>query len=252
MNAFIFFALSVGGIVAIAYFAYWWNRHGGGKALREQEERRKRERAASAAARGWQYDPTINGDIHYRISGQLEDGRDWQMEYNADQSSSSSSPKLIFRVPSPAERGHAWVIHDRRTWSFMQKGGVRAVASGILKLAGAFSDEMRTRKEFFLNARILPAGSDVFREHFVLVSQDDKWTALVSSSIERQILHWPAFKQSMTNRDNCFSAELTDAGLKVQLFADAPDFAVIEHMVRLGQALAARSADIEQGSAPQP
>ncbi len=252
MNAFIFFALSVVGIIAIAFFARWWNLHGGGKALREQEERRKRERAASASVRGWQYAPTITGDIHYRIRGQLEDGREWQMEYNSDQSSSSSSPKLIFRVPESAAHGYAWVIHDRRTWAFMQKGGVRAVASGILKLAGAFNDTMRARKEFFLNARILPAGSAGFREHFVLVAQDDRWAALVTPSIERQILNWPDFKQSMSSRDNCFSAELTDAGLKVQLFADAPDFAVIEHMVRLGQALAAGSGGLEQGHSPQP
>ena len=99
ISGFFIFILVATVIIGVIYYARWWNQHGGGKIRREQEERRKAERAASVRARGWQYDGTIDGNIHYRISGRTADGHDWRMHYDSDHSSSSSTPKLIFEAP---------------------------------------------------------------------------------------------------------------------------------------------------------
>ncbi len=244
ISGFFVFIIVAAAIVGVIYYARWWNQHGGGKIRREQEERRKAERAASVRARGWQYDGTIDGNIHYRISGQTEAGHDWRMHYDSDHSSSSSSPKLIFLAPWPSGTEHQWIIHDRKTWSIMQKSGVRAVVGGLAMLASAFSDAMKAKRDFYLNAEVLPAGGFEFRERYVLAGHDARWRELLDGEIERLILDWPEFKQSMSMRDNCFSAELVPEGLRVQLYADAPDIAVIQHMAKLGQRLTDKAKSI--------
>ncbi len=241
LTAFVFLFVIIGVIGAFIY-AWWWNRHGGGKTRREQEEKRKAARAASIRARGWNYDGTIDGNIHYCISGTTEGGLPWRITYDSDQSSSSSSPKLIFSAPLKVKDGYAWFIHDRKTWDIMQKTGVRALVGGLAALAGAFSDGAKVKRDFYLNAQLMPAGSAAFRERYVLVGNDVHWASLLDAEIERRMLEWPEFTQSMSMRDNCFSAELGPDGLSIKLYADAPDLAVIDHMARLGQQVLEKSA----------
>lgn len=240
-TAIVFLFLIIAAACAIAY-GYWWNKHGGGRTKREQEEKRKLARAASIRARGWQYDGAIDGNIHYRISGTTESGLAWRIVYDADQSSSSSSPKLIFSAPVAAQHGYAWFIHDRKTYDIMQKSAVRAVVGGLATMAGAFAASVKLKRDFYLNSQPISAGSAEFRQRYALVGNDLRWASLIEPEIERRMLEWPAFKQSMSMRDNCFCAELGPTGLSITLYADAPDLAVIEHMARLGQPLLEKTA----------
>lgn len=240
-TAFVFLFIIIAVVGGLIY-AWWWSNHGGGKTRREQEEKRKAARAASIRARGWKYDGTIDGNIHYRISATTENGRTWKMFYDSDHSSSSSSPKLVFSAPLTVKDGYAWFIHDRKTWEIMQKTGVRVLVGGLAKLAGAFSDGVKAKGDFYLDAQPIPAGSAEFRQRYVLVGQDVRWASLIEPEIERRMLEWPDFKQSMSMRDNCFSAELGPEGLSIKLYADAPDLAVIDHMARLGQQMLEKAA----------
>lgn len=241
----IFLAVFVVILLAIVY-GHWWQTHGGGKLRRELRERRKLERAASARARGWRYDDTIRGDIHYRIESAAEETLPWSIHYDSDQSSSSSSPKLVFRSSAVTASAYEWTIHDKRTYDMLQKPGARLVIGGFAKLIGAFSDRMRILRDFYLSAQTLAAGSAAFQARYVLAAADPKWAALIDQEIERWILRWPPFTQSMSNRDNCFSAEFSHRGLKLQLYADAPDFVVIEQMAKLGQRLLAETRALRQ------
>jgi hypothetical protein len=242
-TAFVFLFIIIA-VIGVFIYAWWWNKHGGGKTKREQEEKRKAARAASVRARGWSYDGAIDGNIHYRISAETESGMAWKIFYDSDQSSSSSSPKLVFNAAVPMRDGdrYAWFIHDRKTWEIMQKTGVRVLVGGLAKLAGAFSDGVKAKGDFYLDAQPIPAGSAEFRQRYVLVGHDVRWASLIEPEIERRMLEWPDFKQSMSMRDNCFSAELGPDGLSIKLFADAADLAVIDHMARLGQQVLERAA----------
>ncbi len=243
---FIFAAVSVFFIGLIIY-GRWWELHGGGKIRRAAEERRKTERAASARARGWQYDGTIDGNVHYRITGASADGTAWTIHYDSDHSSSSSRPKLIFSAPALSGDGYRWIIHDKKTFDITQKAGVRIMVGGLTRLVGAFSDSMKIKRDFYLNAIVIHAGSDEFRKRYVLAATDGRWSSLLSSEIERMILSWPDFKQTMSLRDNCFSAELAPQGLRITLYCDAPEFAVIEQMAKLGDRLVEETTRIGTG-----
>jgi hypothetical protein len=211
--------------------------YGGGRQRREAEQRRKSERAASASARGWQYDGTIVGDIHYRISSKTPTGAAWQIHYDSDQSSSSPSPKLVFLSEALAGPIFVWTIHDKKTYDFVQRGSVRMIVGSISRLVGAFSESMKIKRDFYVGATTLPAGSRAFQARYVLAALDTRWSLLIDSEIERLVLNWPYFKQSMSSRDNCISAELAPAGLRVQIHCDAPDVKVIEQLAELGQRL---------------
>ena len=244
-------AIAFAGVIA-ALIAYgrWWNLHGGGKFLREKNERRKADREASVKARGWNYDGTIDGNIHYRISGVASVGTPWLIQYDSDQSSSSSTPRLSFIVAALAAPEYRWIIHDKPTYDVVQKRMIKAVIGGIVSLVGAFSDAMKIKRDFFERGRDLRAGSAEFRGRYVLASTDSRWAALLDSEIERGILAWPPFKQTMSRRDNCVSAELTPQGLCVHVYCDAPEMAVIEHMAKLGQRLTEKCLQIDAPASP--
>jgi hypothetical protein len=245
-SAFAFLCIAMVAMAAVIALSYWWQNHGGGRDRRDQEDRRQLERAASARMRGWAYHGRIDGNIHYRLSGESACGIAWSIRFDADQSSSSPTPKLVFLAPALARPAYAWTIHDKKTHDFTQKSSVRAIVGGLSSLVGAFSDTIRAKRDFYLRAITLPSGSRAFRDRYVLSATDPRWTPLLDQEIERLILQWPDFRPTMSMRDNCFSAELAASGLRVQLYCDAPDFAVIEQMARLGERLVERTAQVER------
>ncbi len=225
----------------VAVWSRWWSNYGGGKQRRDIEARRKIEREASARARGWTYDGLIEGDIHYRIRGVSAGGVAWCIHYDADHSSSSSTPKLVFLAHSPRVETYVWTLHDRKAFELVQLAAVRAIVGALARLAGAFSPGVRRKAAFYIDAVALPVGRSAFRARYVLAATDARWTGLVDETVERLVTNWPFFVGTMSDHDNCFSASLSDAGLKVQLYCDAPDFAVIAHLSTLGQQLVANS-----------
>ena len=239
----VFVALFIGAVC----YGRWWELHGGGKTSREKEARRKVARGASARARGWRYDGTVDGNIGFRISGETPGGTTWTIHYDSDHSSSSSTAKLVFNAQTLSSATYVWTIHDKKTYDITQKRVVRAIIGGISKLVGVFSDSLKLKRDFYLKAGVLAAGSREFRERYVLAATDSRWTALIDTEIERQFLNWPKFKQTMSLRDNCVCAELAPQGLRVLLYADAPEFDVIEHMAKLGQMLTDATVRIKAG-----
>ncbi len=238
--------------IGLIIYGRWWEQHGGGKSRREKEIRRKEERVAGSRARGWNYDCTIDGNIHYRIAGEVPGGQPWTIHYDTDQSSSSSTPKLIFTASTLGDVGYQWIIHDKKTFDIAQKTGVRMIVGGLSKLVGAFSDSTKVKRDFYLNAVIIASGSAEFRKRFVVAAMEPRWSSLLDREIEGLILNWPDFKQTMSARDNCCSAELAPHGLRVTLYCDAPEFAVIEQLAKLGQRLMEESIRINSATSTEP
>lgn len=243
----LFFILIAGLVAAFIGYAWWWNQHGGGKEERERQELESRRRGPRLQMNGWRYDDTHEGDIRYRVHGTSPGGLAWTLEYDSDHSSSSSSPRLIFRVEALSCGDHEWNLMDRWSFDLTRKGVGGALVGGLSAIGGALSKAFARKREFYLNAAERPVGSAALRGRFVLIAESARYDNLIDAATESRILSWPEFKQSMSKRDNCLSAELGPEGLDVKLYADGPSVEVIEQMVRLGEALADASAQASRG-----
>ena len=228
------FAIFVG---LIAY-GYWWHNHGDGKRQRECANQEAKDRAALVEVRGWRYEVPESGDIKYRIYGRKPGGLAWELHCDSDHSSSSSTPKLMFKVPELDRQKWIWSINDRPTFDIVQKKAVKAVISGLASAVSLFSDTMKAKTAFFNNAKAQNAGSQAFQARYVLASETARWNSLIDAEVERAILDWPTYKGSMSRVDNCLSAELGPVGMEVKLYVDGPSMEVIDHIVALGERLA--------------
>jgi hypothetical protein len=225
-------------IVGLIAYGYWWHNHGDGKRQRDRVNQESKDRAALVHARGWRYEVPESGDIKYRIHGRTPSGLAWELYYDSDHSSSSSTPKLKILVPELGRQKWMWAINDRPTFDVVQKKAVKAIISGIAGAASLFSDKMKEKTAFFNNAKAQNAGSQAFQARYVLVSDNTRWNSLIDADVERAILHWPAYKGSMSRPDICLSAELGPGGLEVKLYVDGPSMEVIDQIVTLGERLA--------------
>lgn len=210
-------------------------------AERKRADEESRTRAVRGERRGWRYDPTPQGDIRYRFYGTTAGGSDWALEYDSDHSSSSSSPKLVFRVSMVATGEHAWAIFDRGAYDLVRSGVGKVVIGGLASLISLASDRMAKKRDFFYAASEVDTGISEWKKRYVLLAHAGQFKTLVDRSTARRILQWPAFKPSMSRRDNCFGAGCDPQGVEVHLYADGPSFEVIEHLVSIGETLADRT-----------
>jgi hypothetical protein len=227
--------------VGMLAYGIWWHNFGDGKTKREAEAKQARERKSRLLAHGWEYEELTEGDIRYRVRGRTEEGVDWVLHYDTDHASSSSTPSLVFRATSLGNGSYVWHLDDRPSFEIAQGKVAKALISGLATMVGKLSESIRVKNDFYTTAKPLPVGSANFSKRFVLVAKESRWSPLVDFETERLILNIPAFKPGMSRSDNCFSAGLDPEGLMIKLYADGPSTEVIEHIIRLGQALADRS-----------
>jgi len=241
------FLLIIGAVVAIFVYAWWWNRHGGGKEEREHQEAESRRRGPRLQMNGWRYEGKPDGDIRYRVFGTTPGGLKWKLEYDSDHSSSSSSPRLRFRIETLTGDDHEWQLIDRWSFDVTRKGVGGALVGGLSAIGGALSSSFARQRDFYLKAGERPIGSAALRERFVLIAESARYDKLIDAEAEARILNWPDFKPSMSKRDNCLSADFGPQGMELKLYADGPSVEVIEQVVRLGEALADGSQRLRGG-----
>ena len=228
-------------LVAVSIFHYHF--YGEGLRERKRQEANSAERAARAHARGWRYDGTHDGTVRYRIHGSGAAGLAWIIEFDCDHSSSAPQPKLHFRMPALAADRLEWQLVDAWRYRLWLCRASRAVFGGMLRLADAAIGPLWDHRRFIDEARDLGAGSDAFRQRFVLAGRVDATARLIDAETETLILNLPYFLPPPgRSEDRCLSAEQGCDGLRVTLDCDGPSFEVIEHLAQLGQALVARLA----------
>lgn len=222
--------------LGLAGYLLYWVWLGTGKTANEHQLRLKAERGRWARQQGWQYEEVKSGDIAWRIHGTSAQGT-WTIEYDTDAASSSSTPKLNWRMPGPARGQITWAVMDVMQHNLMTQGAVGSVLRGMFSLLGA-----KEETEFFRNARpqALPAAGRDFNNRFVLLARRSGYGDLVDAHVAGLLLHWPAFESSFSRQDNALSARQDAQGVSVRLACDGPDFAVIAHLAELGNALAQR------------
>jgi hypothetical protein len=241
MSPLIIVAFVVAVVLAMLAYGIWSHNFGAGKTKREAEAKQALERKSRLLARGWEYEELTEGDIRYRVRGRTEEGVDWVLHYDTDHASSSSTPSLVFRATSLGNGSYVWHIDDRPSFEIVQGKVAKALISGLAAMISKLSESIRVKNDFYTTAKPLPVGSANFAKRFVLVAKESRWSSMVDFETERLMLNMPAFKPGMSRADNCLSAGLEPEGLMVKLFVDGPSTEVVEHIIRLGQALADRS-----------
>ncbi len=228
--------LVIGGLVAILALVSRLKR-----ARNAKEHRRSAERARRVRDLAWEYDPSREGDICYRFRSVSPDGIPWQMHYDANHSSSSARPKLVWRADTLAAARIELAIGSRRVYEAFTGGVARTLISGAALVFGRFGDGvLKDLNEFMHEARPLNVGSSRFRKLFVLVARDSRFAGLVDPEIERLVLDWPRVEGKKPAPDPGLQVRLDRAGLHVEVQVDAPPMAICEHLARLGESVAGR------------
>lgn len=233
------FAVALLVALAVGYM-FWSHFFGAAKRERERQGKLATERSQRARTLGWRYQDTADGRRPYRLHGTSPGGEPWTIEYDTDTPGRIPTPRLVFRVARTGRTDIAWRIADRGSYKLMHSLPGRAIIGVFLALITALSSMKVKLRQSPELTREIPAGSATFRQRFVMFGPDARAAKLVDAEVERMILGWPEFRSPLSRKDNSFSAALGPAGLEVKLACVNPDFAVIEHLARLGQRLVDR------------
>jgi hypothetical protein len=235
-----------GGLAVVVLFgflfgiAYLAKKQNAAAAAIYQADAAQRERRAREL--GWRYDGTFAGDIRYRFFGSTPRGQDWELRFDSDASSSSSQPKLIWEITSLKSGRTEFQISHGKKFEDLQDPSARKVLLFAARLAGGFKlDSVNDAIAFMQEARVQPLGSGRFRQHLKLIARTPGEVAnLLDDECERLLLNWPRTVEPKFDAFQAVGIERDRAGLRIECRYDGTDMPLCEHIVKLGEALAAR------------
>ena len=200
-----------------------------------QRERRAREL-------GWRYDGTFVGDIRYRFFGSTPRGQSWELRYDSDASSSNSRPKVIWEITSLKSGRTEFQISQGKKFEDLQDPSAQKVLLFAARLAGGLKLEaVNDAIAFMKEARVQPLGSGRFRQRLKLIARTPGEVAnLLDGECERLLLDWPRTVEPTFDAFQAVVVERDRAGLRIECRYDSTDMPLFEHIVKLGEALAAR------------
>jgi hypothetical protein len=231
------FAVVVAGVMLAA--VAWGVRYNRERAAAEARERPVRERRAREL--GWRYDGAPDGDIRYRFEGCNADGLQWTMKFDSDQSSSSSSPKLVWDAPGvKARRLELMLGHRPHIESYTSGTARKVIGASSFLLGRIVGAPVREMNDFLGAAVVTTAGSAT--EGFAIASRDPALARrlLQDAELMRLLRNWPRGMPKGFAPAKAVSAQLDRDGLHVKLQVDGPPTAACEQLAKLGEALAAR------------
>jgi hypothetical protein len=193
---------------------------------------------AHARARGWRVETPDSGDIRYRLHGRTLEGVAWTLAFDSDQSSSSSSPKLVWRAEGLKAARTELMIGSRKQWAGFGLPATKRLFAGARWLLGGISATVMDMGEFVEQATVSPYGSPAFCEHFVVAARTPAMARAVPERLEGLLLRWPREAGSKFDAGRSVSIWFNAAGLEVNCKIDAPAPPVLDHVVAIGAALA--------------
>jgi hypothetical protein len=229
-----------GFFLAVIFVMLWAKNQNAQKIARDKPQAALRERRAREL--GWRYDPTYDGDIRYRFSGSTRHGLPWEMRYDSDASSSSSTPKLIFEIPSLRVMQTSFEISQGKAFELMQGSGARKVASVAASIAWAVGSAVAQDViSFYSDAKIQPQGSLRFRNKWKVMARNlADVSGLVDAETEDLLLNWPTTVERQFDPQGSVVVTRGPKGLQVECKYDSSDMPLFEHIVKLGEAIAVR------------
>jgi hypothetical protein len=223
-------AAALGAFAAIAPVVFWLAR---GRAWSPSDPRAAaRQRARRASQRGWAYDETTAGDTVFTLRGE-EEGVKWKVRYRADPMRPDACPTLSWATTSVQGSVTELRVIGRARY---ERGS--AVAEPVIeKLSSPREIALaQAHAEFVERTKPAKAGSDAFRERFVVLARNRRLArALVDDKFESLLLRWGRVSPPP---EDVLSIWVDWQGLRIDVDAPWTGMREIEHLVALGLALA--------------
>jgi hypothetical protein len=196
-------------------------------------------RASRAAALGWTYDDMPEGDAVFSMKGE-ESGVKWKLSYRAGNAAEGDRPTLTWATRSV--QGSATELRligkDRYDRGRANIEPIRERLSSLILSAREIADAQE-RTAFLERTQPAEVGSASFRESFTVVARNQRLArALFDHATEALVSDWPA--HTVADPVTAVSAWLDWKGLRIDVEGAATSMATLEHLVRVGVALASR------------
>ena len=233
---FLIAAAALAGLALLGWSVYRYNR---------LQKEHAEQRAVRARELGWEYDPARDGNIDFRIRGTSRGFR-WELEYDSDRSSSDSSPKVRwFWRERPARRIELAIMG-----SMADRIAFGSLGRGIISLArrlGVNSAAHPDGDDFYQHALKVESDLSVFQEEWIVRARRPNLLRPVAShEIAELLTRWPEHSFGKAFIPAGVVNLLYDhEGLRLDCAYGVTEMAVLEHIVKLGCAVAAKLTSIK-------
>jgi hypothetical protein len=225
----------MGGFAFLGWGMYRYNR------IRKEHAQ---QRIARARELGWHYDATPDGNIDFRIRG-ASPGLRWELEYDSDRSSSDSSPKVRwYWREHPARRIEMAImgaIADKIAF-----GSIGRHIIGFARRFGVNSSPHPDGDDFYEHALKVESDLSVFQQEWIVRARTPShFRSVASHEIAELLTRWPEHCYGKALRPVMQVNLLYDHdGLKLECTHGVTEMVVLEHLVKLGCAVAAKLSAI--------
>jgi hypothetical protein len=237
----VIFLVAIGGFFLLFFSVIRWAKKRD-KQLAMAEKTNAVVRESRARALGWRYDPTHDGDVRYRFAGSTAQAHIWELRYDSDASSSSSTPKLIWEIASLRVMQTSFEISQGKAFELMQGSGARKVTSVAASIAWAVgSATAQDVISFYRDAKVQQLGSVSFRNKWKVMARNlADVSRLLDAETEDLLLNWPKTVERQFDPLGSVVVTRGPQGLRIECRYDATDMPLFGHIVKLGEAIAAR------------
>ena len=206
--------------------------------------------AERARALGWKFERTNPVLRDYAITGTLPNGASWKLVYRVDRGESGPRCGLEWSTGSVRAKQTELMIAGKPVYDHRMSLTMRTsmqLTAGVSKMLNKGPESSVSNKwqedlaEFLGKARDLGMGSARFRERFVVAAPAGTAPRLkLDSELEQLICDWPKVDGVPLDAEQRFAAWLEAIGLRIVCDVEDPPLPIVEHVVRIGVALAAR------------
>jgi hypothetical protein len=196
-------------------------------------------RPARAAELGWQYDAAPDGDALFTFKGE-DAGVKWKLSYRAGDAGAGERPTLTWATRSVQGTATELRLIGRSRYERGKANiePIRERLSSLILSAREIADAQE-RAAFLERTPPAVVGSEAFRDAFTVVARNQRLArALFDPATEALISDWPA--GTIADASAAVSAWLDWKGLRIDVEAGDVSMPTIEHLVRIGLALAGR------------
>jgi hypothetical protein len=237
----VFITLAViAGFLALGYGLY---RHGV-LIKRHAEERRQRAREL-----GWSYDDTPDGNIDFRLSGTSRNIR-WELVYDSDRSSSESSPRVVWRWRDRPVRRIEMALMSAAA-DKIAFGPIGRNIIGFARKLGVKSKSHPDGDDFYDHALKVESDLSVFQDQWIVrARRPSLFRSVASHEIASLLTGWPpSVHHRHLNPAVTVNLLYDHEGLTLECSLGVLEMSLLEHLVKLGTAVAVKLSSIHLDAA---
>ena len=196
-------------------------------------------REARAATLGWSYEGAPDGEAHFTFKGD-ESGVKWKLSYRSGDADAGERPTLTWATRSVQGSATELRLIGRERYERGKANiePIRERLSSLILSAREIADAQE-RAAFIERTTPAQVGSERFRSAFTVIARNQRLArALFDPATESLIAEWPA--RTVAEPAAAVSAWIDWKGLRIDVETQNASMDTIEHLVRVGIALAGR------------